>query len=111
MFIDGFLKVASYAATVSPETFFEHTHKKDPYIGAALGGKSGMLLGAIKGKKGNKLKAALVGELAGAAGGAVAGRGVEKFMRNYHAKKLRHYVEDLNLRATPSRSSRSSHED
>lgn len=103
--MDGFNKVAAYAAQQTPEEYFEHTHRKDPYVGALIGGKGGMLLGAIKGKKGHKLKAALVGELAGAAAGGVAGHQVEKVMRNYHAKRLRHYVEDLNLRSTPTRAS------
>ena len=105
MFILGFTKVAvPVSAQISPEEYYELVHEKDPYIGSLLGGAKGAAIGAYKGTKGKKDRAALIGAGTGAITGALTGSLTGKALKHYQSNKIRRLASDLHLRATPTRS-------
>ena len=106
MFLRGFHKVAATLVTMTPEEYYDVVRRKDPYVGAVVGGAVGAGIGALKSRPGSRAAGALVGVAAGAGSGAVTGLVGGRALKNWQANRIRRMATDLNLKATPSRAHR-----
>lgn len=103
MFILALEKVATTYASISPEEYYDLAREKDPYVGALTGSHLGAAVGALKGKKGSRSKAALVGAALGSVTGGTAGHVGGKLLRRYQSGRIRRLANELNLRSTPTK--------
>lgn len=106
MFCDSFKKIAVTLVTLTPEEYYDIVSEKDPYVGAVAGGLTGKTIGALRGKKGRKGRAAAIGALLGGTAGAATGKAMGQMVRRHQAKKVHRIAEGLHLRATPHRKRR-----